>query len=1657
MSNTKQTQNSTIKNCLAKLMAVFFVSLFSFASLAGDTYYTNADNNDNDSNGIPDNDMGLEISNGDVIHPVEFDIFVTGSLPSTSAILSITAFDVDEETGETNSVFINGNLLGTLSGQDSQANTSAFVVDTADVLAGANLVEVSAPGGRTLTVNLGQLLIDGGSQQHADLNSLDITNYTVSGTSVSMDASIDFDIISTGDYRIEVSIIDADDNNVSSLIQDISANAGDSFTRTYNPSYTNTNAGGTYTIQTHLFYDDGGTYVQQDYEDYSFLHVQNVGPNLPAAPAFSSISSASPSIVADGSTNTVITLQGIDVGSNNTSVSGQTVVLTTNLGSITSTTDQLNGTYTAVLYAATTAGTATVSATIDGDAVTNTASVTFLPGPASTSTTTITPTDTSLVANGVASTTITVQTIDTNNNDLITGGDTIVLSSNNGTLSGVTDLGNGRYTATLTSSTTLGSATINGTLNGFSIVDNAVVNFVVGTADPSTTTITSNLGTMVADGSSTSILTIQTFDANGNILIVGGDTLALSTTSGSLSAVTDNLDGSYSATLQSSSAASVANISGTLNAVSISDTETVTFVSRPTVNTLITNSATPTITGTLSLFAGATFNVQLGGQTYSIGDGNLSNSGSTWTLNIPGSNALADGNYSVTASITDSAAQVSLDTTSSELRVDLTTPTITFASLPSPGSSNVPNYLVSGTCSEIGATIDLSVTDTATASVTATGLSCTDNGSGTGIFSSTFDLSNLLDSVLTIQGDIEDDATNQSTSILLVTKNACVPDNTVAICDSDFDGIPNGIELAAGTAPHLADSDGDGISDAIELGADPSNPADFDDDGIIDALDSDSDNDLIPDAIEAGSTPSSPRDSDGDGIVDYLDRDSDNDHIPDVLEYSVVNVDPDSDGAANYIDLDSDGDGLPDTLENGFAVHSDLDNDQIDDAFDFDLSTDTDAVDARMDGVADNATLRDTDNDNQYDPYDSDADNDGIPDTVESALNIALDGDGDGIIDHFDKDATGRPDNNGDGLDDLVSALDSDGDGIPNYRDLDSDNDSQSDVWEAPAADISQEDSIIDNPTTAQASILSPADSDGDGIANYLDLESTNPLNNQFGPFDISANTDAATLDTNNDGIVDINTDTDGDGIPDTVDESRFRFGSALDPDADGLHNKFDLDDDNDGILDTSESEGSVDSDGDTWADTEDLDSDNDGLADVIESGAEVLDSNNDGFIDSLTDANNDGLHDGIALTNVPRNTDGDARADFRDIDSDADDLFDLYEAVAPGSYSSIVDMDNDGRVDLLSANLGRPSSTFSGVDSDADGSPDHADPDSDNDGYDDGQEDGDFNNDGINDRIQQATDKLDTVISGAGVLSPWLILTLLIIVAGLKRPQNLTRNFFQGLLITTSFVGLFNAPDALADSDRCAETLQSNYGSYFNSCGFVSFGLAIGRLEPEGSNSGWTTDNSTSYAALTSIGWHMTPHTFLELGYAYLGEAELSNASPVLDREVDAAISYKAPFLMAGYWFKSQAKPFNAFIKLGAAKTTSNANDSRIDFEQQSSTQLALGAGLQYRFSNSPWYTNIEYNSFAKDAASFGFHIGRYFGGSKPPRTNPNPSHKRFDKMYSQPVDMHTRFNDDDGDGITNDLDQCPHSIKGAKVNSVGCCSEENGCEVLFQDNESP
>jgi gliding motility-associated-like protein len=182
-----------------------------------------------------------------------------------------------------------------------------------------------------------------------------------------------------------------------------------------------------------------------------------------------------------------------------------------------------------------------------------------------------------------------------------------------------------------------------------------------------------------------------------------------------------------------------------------------------------------------------------------------------------------------------------------------------------------------------------------------------------------------------------------------------------------------------------------------------------------------------------------------------------------------------------------------------------------------------------------------------------------------------------------------------------------------------------------------------------------------------------------------------------------LDSDSDGDGIPDSIEDAACTGVTPCiptDTDGDGIPNYLDLDSDNDGILDSYENSVCTpavplcDTDGDGIPNYMDLDSDNDGVLDVIEAGG--TDADNDGEVDGPIGAN------GIPVDSnggeTPGDTDNDGAVDPYDVDDDGDGIDTIDE-----------DVDNDGdpRND----------------DTDGDGIPNYLDTDSDGDGVTDAQE----------------------------------------------------------------------------------------------------------------------------------------------------------------------------------------------------------------------------------------------------------------------------------------------------------------------------------------------
>jgi hypothetical protein len=294
---------------------------------------------------------------------------------------------------------------------------------------------------------------------------------------------------------------------------------------------------------------------------------------------------------------------------------------------------------------------------------------------------------------------------------------------------------------------------------------------------------------------------------------------------------------------------------------------------------------------------------------------------------------------------------------------------------------------------------------------------------------------------------------------------------------------------------------------------------------------------------------------------------------------------------------------------------------------------------------------------------------------------------------------------------------------------------------------------VDDNFTTTCASpsgniIDNDYDVDGDEIKIFV-LPVKQPVHGEVtisdnGDFDYTADANYIGLDSFMYEIIDL-------GLPNLRDTATVIIAVEPDNDCDGIPDRDDIDDDNDGILDVVEGDTQIDSDLDGIPDSYDIDSDNDGIVDNEEGQAEGnyiyptgLDSDGDGWDDAY-DPDNGGYEF------EPADTDGDSVPDFLDLDSENDHVFDFIEGHdinadgIPDVTRIFVDSDRDGLDDIYDTVFGwnDPDDPFNSLgsnaplqDFDGDGTRDWRDTNDEDDEYmtidEDLNNDGDYSNDDL-------------------------------------------------------------------------------------------------------------------------------------------------------------------------------------------------------------------------------------------------------------------------------------------------------------------------------------
>ena len=439
------------------------------------------------------------------------DLTVTTN--TTGQSLDPNGYTVSVDGGAGQAIGINGSA--TFTGL-SAANHTVTLGDVAAncTVNGGNTQTVAVPGGGTATAPF--------SVACTAVVSASQSTVTAAPTSITA---------GSGSSTITVTARDASGNTIGGASVSLTATGGTG--NTLSPATGTTNGSGVFTA-TFSSTSTGGKTISATAGGVAITPTASVTVTPGPVSASQSTVTASPTSITAGSGASTITVTARDASGN--LISGASVSLTATGGgnTLTQPASTTNGSGVAAgSLSSTVAGSKTVSATISGVLINQTAAVTVTPGPVSASQSSVTASPTSITA-GSGTSTITVTARDGNGNAI--SGATVALSAtgtgNTLTQPASTTNGSGIATGTL-SSTVAETKTVSATISGVLINQTASVTVTpaIGNLTASTSTTGSSMDpdgyTVTVDGGSPQAIGINA-SVTYTSLTAGNHTVAIS-------------------------------------------------------------------------------------------------------------------------------------------------------------------------------------------------------------------------------------------------------------------------------------------------------------------------------------------------------------------------------------------------------------------------------------------------------------------------------------------------------------------------------------------------------------------------------------------------------------------------------------------------------------------------------------------------------------------------------------------------------------------------------------------------------------------------------------------------------------------------------------------------------------------------------------------------------------------------------------------------------------------------------------------------------------------------------------------------------------------------------------------------------------------------
>ena len=183
------------------------------------------DNENNSHTGTADGDIDSYMSGHNAHAPIELS-FTLDELPTQSAYLAIKAYDVDEDYGETDYVYLNDDIflpvdctnqwnkpynaetIGYLSGTNNTWNTTILEIPLQKLKKGKNVISVTIASSWLVKVDWMQLILDGGTKDNAiEEFSIKLRNAINNGDKTTVDALVTIKQTGTTEYATEYTLI----------------------------------------------------------------------------------------------------------------------------------------------------------------------------------------------------------------------------------------------------------------------------------------------------------------------------------------------------------------------------------------------------------------------------------------------------------------------------------------------------------------------------------------------------------------------------------------------------------------------------------------------------------------------------------------------------------------------------------------------------------------------------------------------------------------------------------------------------------------------------------------------------------------------------------------------------------------------------------------------------------------------------------------------------------------------------------------------------------------------------------------------------------------------------------------------------------------------------------------------------------------------------------------------------------------------------------------------------------------------------------------------------------------------------------------------------------------------------------------------------------